>query len=120
MRNALNNLQSTFSGFEIINADNVFKVCDQPHPKLVRHIIGQCAKGEMVSALAAMEGRRPTINPPRSACGLTALYRFVQSGLFRQRHRLHLLPRVQVFRNGRPAEAPLREGSSSAAPSTFS
>lgn len=107
MRNALNNLQSTFSGFELINADNVFKVCDQPHPKLVRHIIGQCAKGEMVSALAAMEGRTPAI---RDILPNALFYRFVQSRLFRQRHRLHLLSRLQVLRNGCTAEAPFCEG----------
>jgi replication factor C subunit 2/4 len=56
MRNALNNLQSTYAGFDMVTADNVFKVCDQPHPKLVKHIIGQCIKGDMISAISAMEG----------------------------------------------------------------
>ncbi|KAJ0258045.1 hypothetical protein HA466_0069120 [Hirschfeldia incana] len=32
MRQALNNLQATFSGFRFVNQENVFKVCDQPHP----------------------------------------------------------------------------------------
>uniref|UniRef100_A0A8C7T503 Replication factor C (activator 1) 2 n=1 Tax=Oncorhynchus mykiss TaxID=8022 RepID=A0A8C7T503_ONCMY len=32
MRQALNNLQSTNSGFGYINSENVFKVCDKPHP----------------------------------------------------------------------------------------
>jgi hypothetical protein len=32
MRNALNAMQSTVSGFGHVSAQNVFKVCDQPHP----------------------------------------------------------------------------------------
>ena len=35
MRYALNNLQATASGFDkIITRENVFKVCDQPHPEI--------------------------------------------------------------------------------------
>jgi len=36
MRQALNNLQSTYHGFGIVDVDNVFKVCDQPHPLVVK------------------------------------------------------------------------------------
>ncbi|KAJ0406611.1 hypothetical protein ATCC90586_006111 [Pythium insidiosum] len=50
MRNALNNLQATFSGFGFINEANVFKVCDQPHPTAVRSIIGHCTKGDIDGA----------------------------------------------------------------------
>lgn len=39
MRNALNSLQSTVSGFGYVSADNVFKVCDQPQPTKVKQII---------------------------------------------------------------------------------
>lgn len=42
MRQALNNIQSTFSGFGLVNSDNVFKVCDQPHPLLVQNIVRAC------------------------------------------------------------------------------
>ena len=35
MRQALNNLQATHSGFGFVNQANVFKVCDQPHPEIV-------------------------------------------------------------------------------------
>lgn len=44
MRQALNNLQATFSGFHFVNQENVFKVCDQPHPlhviNIIRHTMG--------------------------------------------------------------------------------
>ena len=51
MRNALNNLQATVSGFEHVNTANVFKVCDQPHPKRVRSIIDRCVKGDTPNAV---------------------------------------------------------------------
>jgi replication factor C subunit 2/4 len=41
MRNALNSLQSTVSGFGLVTAENVFKVCDQPQPTKVRAAIQQ-------------------------------------------------------------------------------
>lgn len=40
MRNALNNLQSTYSGFGYVNQANVFKVCDQPHPLVLKQVSG--------------------------------------------------------------------------------
>lgn len=47
MRNALNNLQATHSGFGFVSDANVFKVCDQPHPTLVRSMLEHCAKGDL-------------------------------------------------------------------------
>lgn len=35
----INNLQSTFSGFGYVKSEYVFKVCDQPHPLLIRQAI---------------------------------------------------------------------------------
>ena len=45
MRNALNALQSTVSGFGIVTSENVFKVCDQPHPLKVRAGIDMALAG---------------------------------------------------------------------------
>ncbi|KAI8927021.1 P-loop containing nucleoside triphosphate hydrolase protein [Entophlyctis helioformis] len=42
MRQAVNNLQSTNSGFNFVSPENVFKVCDQPHPALVQEVIQAC------------------------------------------------------------------------------
>lgn len=39
MRQAINNLQSTWSGFGFVNQENVFKICDQPHPIIVRSMV---------------------------------------------------------------------------------
>ena len=54
MRNALNNLQSTASGFQSVTDANVFKVCDQPHPKAVRGILDHCTQGNIDSACKAL------------------------------------------------------------------
>jgi len=32
------------SGFRLVNRENVFRVCDQPHPLLVKEIVGHCGK----------------------------------------------------------------------------
>ena len=42
MRQALNNLQATHSGFGFVNQENVFKVCDQPHPQVISDCITHC------------------------------------------------------------------------------
>lgn len=47
LRNALNNLQATHSGFGFISDANVFKVCDQPHPTVVQTILSHCVQGEL-------------------------------------------------------------------------
>uniref|UniRef100_A0A8C2WUX5 Replication factor C (activator 1) 2 n=1 Tax=Cyclopterus lumpus TaxID=8103 RepID=A0A8C2WUX5_CYCLU len=55
MRQALNNLQSTNSGFGYINSENVFKVCDEPHPLLVKGMLGHCVDGNIDQAYKVVE-----------------------------------------------------------------
>ena len=55
MRHALNNLQSTVSGFGYVSPEHVFKVCDQPHPVTVREIISACAGGDIYTALDKLQ-----------------------------------------------------------------
>lgn len=55
MRNALNNLQATVSGFEHVTQSNVFKVCDQPHPTTVRKILDSCISGDTSKAVAEVK-----------------------------------------------------------------
>lgn len=50
LRSALNNLQSTAQGFGHISPDNVFKVCDEPHPMLVKSMLESCLKGDIHAA----------------------------------------------------------------------
>lgn len=51
MRQAINNLQSTWSGFGFVSPEGVFKVCDQPHPVVVNAIVTHCTKSEIDPAL---------------------------------------------------------------------
>ncbi|XP_013197275.1 replication factor C subunit 2 [Amyelois transitella] len=50
LRSALNNLQSTAQGFGHISPDNVFKVCDEPHPMLVKNMLESCLKQDIHAA----------------------------------------------------------------------
>mmetsp|Transcript_28621 Transcript_28621/g.32712 ORF Transcript_28621/g.32712 Transcript_28621/m.32712 type:complete len:322 (+) Transcript_28621:97-1062(+) len=50
MRQAVNNLQSTVAGFDDLTYENVFKVCDQPNPKIMRDIITACTNGDFNTA----------------------------------------------------------------------
>ncbi|CAF3605852.1 unnamed protein product [Rotaria sp. Silwood1] len=54
MRQAINNLQSTVFGFGHVNSENVFKVCDEPHPILIRDMIEKCLKSDLDEAYKAM------------------------------------------------------------------
>jgi len=47
MRQALNNLQSTHEGFNHVNSENVFKVCDEPHPLLIKEMLTHCANSDL-------------------------------------------------------------------------
>ncbi|XP_043910797.1 replication factor C subunit 2, partial [Protopterus annectens] len=47
---ALNNVQSTHSGFGFVNSENVFKVCDEPHPLLVKEMIQHCVNANIDEA----------------------------------------------------------------------
>ena len=51
MRQAINNLQSTFNGFGHINGENVFKVCDEPHPLLIKQMIEYCVEEKLEEAI---------------------------------------------------------------------
>ncbi|KAG7483828.1 hypothetical protein MATL_G00042500 [Megalops atlanticus] len=55
MRQALNNLQSTNSGFGFVNSENVFKVCDEPHPLLVKSMLEHCVNANIDEAYKIIE-----------------------------------------------------------------
>jgi len=77
MRNALNNLQATVSGFDLVNQTNVFKVCDQPHPTTVRKIIASCTKGDTAKAVKEMENLWRTGYSPSDIIG--TIFKVVKS-----------------------------------------
>jgi replication factor C subunit 2/4 len=51
MRQAINNLQSTWAGFGFVSGDNVFRVVDSPHPIKVQAMIKACWEGKVDAAL---------------------------------------------------------------------
>jgi len=55
MRQGLNNLQSTVQGFGHVNSENVFKVCDEPHPMLIKDMLNHCSKGNIDEAYLIMK-----------------------------------------------------------------
>jgi len=54
MRQALNNLQSTHEGFGFVKSSNVFKVCDEPHPLLIKDMLSHCVKADIEGACKVM------------------------------------------------------------------
>jgi replication factor C subunit 2/4 len=50
MRQAINNLQSTASGFGFVNGEHVFKVVDSPHPVKIQAMLKACSEGKVDSA----------------------------------------------------------------------
>ncbi|MCJ1304469.1 replication factor C subunit 4 [Hypocenomyce scalaris] len=55
MRQAINNLQSTWAGFGFVSGDNVFRVVDSPHPVKVQAMIKACWEGKIDAALETLE-----------------------------------------------------------------
>lgn len=50
LRSALNNLQATAQGFAHVSPEHVFKVCDEPHPMLVRGMLEACIRQDIHEA----------------------------------------------------------------------
>eukprot|EP01032_Pedospumella_encystans_P009827 gene9827-11539_t len=50
MRNALNSMQSTVSGFGTVSSESVFKICDQPQPLKIRAALESLRKGGLREA----------------------------------------------------------------------
>ena len=55
MRQALNNLQSTWSSFQSITAETVYKVVDQPHPDKIHACLKYCANHELRNAIEVLQ-----------------------------------------------------------------
>lgn len=55
MRQAINNLQSTFEGSGFVSGDNVFKVVDSPHPIKVQAMIKASYEGKVDAALDSLK-----------------------------------------------------------------
>ncbi|CAL2037695.1 unnamed protein product [Caenorhabditis brenneri] len=50
MRQALNNLQATVNAYELVNKENVLKVCDEPHPDWMVKMLMYCTEKKFFEA----------------------------------------------------------------------
>jgi replication factor C subunit 2/4 len=51
LRQAINNLQLTFNGYIDITPENVYRLCDKPHPLIIQNIFIACSKKDIRNAL---------------------------------------------------------------------
>jgi len=58
LRQAINNLQLTFNGYVDIIPENVFKLCDKPHPLVIQKIFSACNKKDVRTALICLNELR--------------------------------------------------------------
>lgn len=55
MRQAINNLQSTWAGFGFVSGENVFRVVDSPHPVKVQAMLKACWETKIEQAIEGLE-----------------------------------------------------------------
>ena len=58
MRQGINNLQLTYNGYKDVLPDNVYKLCDKPHPLIIKNIFFACYKKNLVHALKFLDELR--------------------------------------------------------------
>jgi replication factor C subunit 2/4 len=58
LRQAINNLQLTFNGYKIVKPENVYKLCDKPHPITIQNILVACSKKDLRTALQYLNSLR--------------------------------------------------------------
>lgn len=92
MRQAINNLQSTWSGFGFVSGDNVFRVVDSPHPVKVQAMIKACWEGKVDVALEGLNELWYVVNVFASRCWtfLTILYLQDPGILVSRYHQYHV------------------------------
>ncbi|KAJ4823847.1 Subunit of heteropentameric Replication factor C (RF-C) [Turnera subulata] len=74
MRQALNNLQATFSGFRFVNQENV---CDQPHPLHVKNMVRHVLDGKFDDACSGLKQLYDLGYSPTDI--ITTLFRIIKS-----------------------------------------
>ena len=51
IRQAINNLEATFHGYNMVTEENVYKLCYHPHPKIVVEIIKECVNMDIIKSI---------------------------------------------------------------------
>lgn len=101
---ALNNLQSTNAGFGFINSENVFKVCDEPHPLLVKSMLGHCVDGNIDEAYKVVEQLWALGYSPEDIIG--NIFRVCKTYQMAEYLKLEF---IKVSRSSAPADAHFKE-----------
>ncbi|CAG9332258.1 unnamed protein product [Blepharisma stoltei] len=96
MRNAINNLQATVSAFNVVNFENVFRVCDQPHPDLLKSVIQKCTEGQFTTAADSLQVLWIQGYSPLDIIG--SLYRVVTNFSMNEHMQLRYLKEIAVLR----------------------
>ena len=96
MRNALNNLQATIAAFGVLNFDNVFSVCDQPHPDILKDVICKCTEGQFTAAAGSLQVLWAQGYSPLDIIG--SLYRVVTNYSMHESIQLKYLKELAVLR----------------------
>ena len=96
MRNALNNLQATVSAFSIVSFDNVFKVCDQPHPDILKDVIVKCLEAQFSAACNCLKVLWVQGYSPLDIIG--SLYKVVTSYSMNENLQLKYLKELAILR----------------------
>lgn len=55
MRQAINNLQLTYNGYNRVTEDYVYKLCDRPHPTVIKEIFLSCKNKNINNAVRQMK-----------------------------------------------------------------
>ena len=58
LRQAINNLQLTFNGYINVIPENVYKLCDKPHPLIIQNIFSACYVKDYKTALILLNELR--------------------------------------------------------------
>lgn len=55
LRKAVNDLQMVFKGFNVVNGDNVFKICDYPSTESISNILQACVSNNINKAICEFD-----------------------------------------------------------------
>lgn len=96
MRNALNNLQATVAAFGFLSFDNVFSVCDQPHPDILKDVVTRCTEGQFTAASESLQVLWAQGYSPLDIIG--SLYKVVTNYSMNENLQLKYLKELAILR----------------------
>lgn len=55
LRQAINNLQCTSAGYDLVNEESVYKVCDEPEPSKLTEMFESCVQTDLAEAFKVVD-----------------------------------------------------------------